>query len=466
LLVDPFDIPALAEAVGGLLQDSERRAKLGRAGREKVTRFAWPAIAEEYRGIYEVAVRGGPGLRRSAPPSSPPPVDDHHHQATRRYKAIYLDHCAKASGAELALARTLSALEDFDPLVVLAEEGPLVSLLRDRHVAVRVLPMVETSRGIERRSIRPSRAASRALWGTLHYVGKLVCLLRAERPHVVVTTSLKSALYGGLAANIVGVPLVWHVADRIEPDYLPRPAVKVVRICARLLPSAVIANSATTLRTLHLEAGPKRPRTVRAIAPPCELSGAGRRAHGSDGEVTIGMVGRLQPWKGQDVFLRAFATAFPDGPAEGVVVGGALFGEDDFERYLADLAAELGLRDRIRFTGHLDDPVREMEGFDILVHASVIPEPFGQVIVEGMALGLPVVACAAGGPAEIITDHVDGLLYPPGDVAALANALRELSTGLRRRLGETAARRAEAYTPTAIAPQVEAVYKQVLGRHE
>ena len=467
LLVDPFDTLALAGAIGGLLQDSERRAKLGQAGREKVTRFAWPAIADEYRDIYDAASQGGEGLRRSAPTFSPPPVDHSPHQANRRYKAVYLDHCAKASGAELALARMLPALEDFDPLVVLAEEGPLVSLLLDRHVAVRVLPMAETSRGIERSSVHPGWEAGRALWGTLHYVGTLVRLLRAERPHVVVTNSLKSALYGGIAANLVGIPVVWHVADRIEPDYLPRPVVKLVRICARVLPSAVIANSAAVLRTLHLEADPKRPRAVEAIAPPCDLPGAGRQPHGSDGDVTIGMVGQLQPSKGQDVFLRAFATAFPDGPVKGVVVGGAPFGEDDFELYLADLAAELGLRDRVRFTGHFNDPVSDMEGFDILVHASVIPEPFGQVVVEGMALGLPVVASDAGGPAEVITDHVDGILYPPGDIAALANALRELSTDihLRRRLGEAAARRAKAYSPRAIVPQVEAVYKQVLGRH-
>jgi glycosyltransferase involved in cell wall biosynthesis len=99
------------------------------------------------------------------------------------------------------------------------------------------------------------------------------------------------------------------------------------------------------------------------------------------------------------------------------------------------------------------------------VHASVIPEPFGQVVVEGMALGLPVVASGAGGPAEVITDGVDGLLYPPGDVSALASLLRKLADdpGLRRRLGDEGVSTAAKYAPDVIAAQVEAVYATALA---
>ena len=402
--------------------------------------------------------------------STPSPGPTQPRSGTRRYTVAYLDHCARASGAELALVRMLPALRDFEPWVILAEEGVVVTMLRERGIRVQVLPMASSTRGFSRGSVRLGPGVARAAWGTFRYVASLARLLEQERPDLVATNSLKSAVYGGLAATIVHLPVVWHLRDRVTTDYLPAAAVRLIRTLARLFPVAVIANSRTTLESLALDRGPKRALVQTAVPSPCDLVGSGRRArHNSDGGTfVIGMVGRLQPWKGQDVFLRAFAVAFPHGGASAVVVGGALFGEDDFERSLERLVADLGLQGRVRFTGHLDDPTSEMEGFDVLVHASVIPEPFGQVIVEGMALGLPVVACAAGGPAEIITDHVDGLLYPPGDVAALANALRELSrdTDLRRRLGETAARRAEAYSPTAIAPQVEAVYKQALGRHE
>ena len=80
----------------------------------------------------------------------------------------------------------------------------------------------------------------------------------------------------------------------------------------------------------------------------------------------------------------------------------------------------------MEFRGFRPDMGSELERVDAMIHASVIPEPFGQVVIEGMAAGLAVVASDAGGPAEVITHEVDGLLYPPGDVAALAVLLRRL----------------------------------------
>jgi glycosyltransferase involved in cell wall biosynthesis len=99
--------------------------------------------------------------------------------------------------------------------------------------------------------------------------------------------------------------------------------------------------------------------------------------------------------------------------------------------------------------------------FDALVHASVIPEPFGQVVVEGMAAGLPVIATEAGGPSEIITDGVNGLLYTPGDVAALASAMVQLRDSPARRaaLGAAARLKAREFRPDRVAEQVMAVYR-------
>jgi glycosyltransferase involved in cell wall biosynthesis len=178
------------------------------------------------------------------------------------------------------------------------------------------------------------------------------------------------------------------------------------------------------------------------------------------------MVGRLAPWKGQDVFLAAFARSFPAGGVErAVLVGAPLFGEEGYEADLHRLAAELGIADRLEMTGFRDDVSAELARLDVLVHASVIPEPFGQAVVEGMAAGLPVIATEAGGPAEVITNGVDGLLVPPDDRAALAAALRRLSNDpdLRARLGAAARQRARAYGPMPVAEKVIAFYGQVLA---
>jgi glycosyltransferase involved in cell wall biosynthesis len=175
------------------------------------------------------------------------------------------------------------------------------------------------------------------------------------------------------------------------------------------------------------------------------------------------MLGRLAPWKGQDVFLRAFAAAFPDGTEMATIAGSAMFDEDDYAQELIHLAEQLGIGARVNFAGFVEDVSVLLSECDVVIHASVIAEPFGQVVVEGMAAGLPVIAAAAGGPLEVITDDVDGLLFPPGNVQALAMQMQRVARdeSLRTRLGEAARQRAQDFTPDRIAAAVELVWHSV-----
>ena len=278
------------------------------------------------------------------------------------------------------------------------------------------------------------------------------------------TNSLKSALYGGLAAHLAGIPVVWHVRDRIASDYMPGLAVRLVRALSRRLPEAILIDSRAVLHTL----GPLPVATVAAVVPsPIEPGLLDVQSIRNGGPLRVGMVGRLAPWKGQHVFLEAFARAFAGGEEEAVVVGSAFFSEEEiaYESSLRDMVLRLGLEHRVRFAGFVEDVASEMVKMDIVVHASVVPEPFGQVVVEAMALGLPVIASGAGGPAEVVSDGVDGLLHPPGDVEALTAALKRLASdpGLRRRLGTAGRERARQFTPSVVAPQIMAVYERLLG---
>ena len=371
-------------------------------------------------------------------------------------RVAFVDHCAALSGAELALSRLIPALE-VSPLVILGEHGPLEARLRERGVDVQVLPLPTSVASTHRDQVRVSFTAAAKVWSSGRYVIRLAQALRKADVDLVHTNSLKAALYGGLAARLTRTPVVWHVRDRIADDYLPRQAVTMIRLLARILPTAVIANSQATLRTVG---------TPGHVVPSPILAPAGARRAPHSG-FSLGVVGRIAPWKGQDLFLRAFARAFADREdVRGRIIGAPLFGQEDedFLEALRRLCSELGLDGRITFDGHLD-PVPYWE-LDVLVHASVVPEPFGQVVGEGMAAGLPVLAARAGGPAELIVDGQTGVLYAMGDADDLATAMRRLADDpeLRRRLGAQAAGALEELTPEAVAHKVMDVYAEVLWR--
>jgi glycosyltransferase involved in cell wall biosynthesis len=379
----------------------------------------------------------------------------------RRPRIVFVDHVARLSGGEIALARLLEALDGrIAAHVILGEEGPLVERLLRAGAAVEVLPMPAGLRDARKASMTPRQVDVDAARAFGRYVRSLARRLRLIGPDLVHTNSLKAALVGGTAGRLARLPVLWHIRDRIAADYLPRPAVYAVRAASLVLPSAVVANSATTLATLPRRR--KRHVVHGIVSDPLALAAEQRRRRRT---LTVGVVGRLSRWKGQHVFLEAFAAAFPEDAATARIVGSPLFGENEYEAFLRRRAVELGIADRVEFRGFRHNVAAELAELDVLVHCSVTPEPFGQVVVEGMAAGLPVVAAAAGGPTEIITDGVDGLLARPGDAGELARRLRELALDaeLRERLGRHARETSRRYSAEGAAAQMLRVYEAVLG---
>lgn len=377
-------------------------------------------------------------------------------------RVLYLDHTARLGGGELALARILAALGDrIDGDVVLAEDGPLADRLRRLPVRLHVRPMDARWRELSRDAPGPL-AALGAVVGFLHYAVGLVAVIRSVGPDVVVANSLKSAAYGRIACLLSRTPMVWHARDRVDVPPMSRSTAWLVRRLAGSA-TAVIGNSRSTLDTLGLPA--RRPRAVLASPADVETIVAAVPDPRPSAPVhRIGMVGRFASWKGQDLFLEAFARAFPDGGEHAVLVGAALFDDEHDEAYLRAVAADLGIADRVEFRGFRDDVAAELARLDVLVHASRSPEPWGQVVVQGMAAGLPVVAADAGGPREIITHDQDGLLVAPGDADAYASALRRVADDpvLRARLSRGARRTAEAYRTDALADRTLTVYASLV----
>lgn len=385
-------------------------------------------------------------------------------EPVKRLRVVYLDHVARLSGAEIALLRLLPALQRYvDSTVILGEDGPLVERLQQAGIETEVLPLPDRLRDVRKDTVKPSGLDRQALSHLPRYVKQLANRIRELEADIVHTNSLKAALYGGVAARVARVPVVWHVRDRIAADYLPVPAVALVRGVSLLLPTAIIANSRSTLDTL-----PRRAQNhvlYNPIVVPDSIEDPPERKRKRGGPITVGVVGRLAKWKGQDVFLRAFAQAFGGSGARGRLIGSAMFGEDEYARSLEELVRELGIGRQIEFRGFRDDVWQELAELDVLVHCSVTPEPFGQVVLEGMAASLPVIAANEGGPAEMITDGVDGLLTEPGSVEELAEALRMMHEQPWKRdaLAAAGKRRSQEFTPERSAGQLMEVYRGLLG---
>jgi len=377
---------------------------------------------------------------------------------------VFVDHVARLSGGEIALLRLLPALSaHVDVNVVLGEEGPLVTRLQELGVDTEVMPLASRVRDVRKELVRPGRLDPAALARLPPYVVRLSRRFRALDADLVHTNSLKAALYAGAAARIARIPAVWHVRDRIATDYLPRSAVVLVRTASRIIPSAVVANSKATLDTLPLL---RRSRVLYNPVVPDAVEEPPRRIRRVAAEPAVGVIGRLAPWKGQHVFLEGFAEAFRGTSVRGRIIGCAMFGEDAYAASLHRQAAQLGIADQIDFRGFRDDIWAELNDLDILVHCSVSPEPFGQVVLEGMAAGVPVIASAAGGPAELVTAGVDGILTTPGDSGELAAAMRRLhdDPDLRAKLAEAAQERSREFTPERTARQLLSVYREVVRR--
>ncbi len=427
-----------AAALAARLQDAARGVLPTRAAtRAHAERHTWPALAARHRGLHRRLVAGA---------------------RARPLRVVYLDHVARLSGGEIALLRVLGHLRRVHAHVILGEEGPLVARLEAAGISVEVLALAPAARDVRKERVRLGNALPSAVGHTLVHVARLARRLKHAHPDLIHTNSLKAGVYGSLAARAAGVPVVWHVRDRLAADYLPGPAVALTRGLVGRLADGVLTNSATTLATLPEGGG------LRRVIPDSVEPSPLPRAPGP--AVTFGMVGRIAPWKGQDLFVRAFAAAFPAGPQRAVIVGAPLFGEEAYERELRTLIARLGLGERVQLRGFREDVWSELAGMDVLVHASVVPEPFGQVVLEGMAAGLPVLAPDEGGPAEVIEDGRTGRLYASRSVEALAAAMRALheDPGERERLGAAARRALDAYHPARVVAQLEELYEEVLRR--
>ncbi len=334
-------------------------------------------------------------------------------------------------GAEAALIQLLAHGQDRAQWsVVFLTDGPMVKTVEDMGIEVHVIPSGRV----------------RQLGSAWRCITRLKRLMTAGGFDGVLGWMSKAHLYGGTAAWLAGRPAVWFQHGN------PSPRCRLEKLIASI-PARGILTCSDSVAGLQGAIRPVRPMRV-AYAPvdlerfdPSALPPAleARRQLGlpEQGPI-IGMAARLQRWKGVHVLVEAMPEILRRHPdATAVIVGGEHPLEADYPGWLREQIRRLGLERQIRLEGLRHNVPMWMTAMDVVVHASD-NEPLGMVVIEAMALGKPVVAGRSGGPAEVITDGVDGLLTPFGDAAQLAEAVCRIvgDRGLAVALGEAARRRA------------------------
>ena len=372
--------------------------------------------------------------------------------------AILMPMGTQRGGGELMLRELLAHTQDTNIswTVIFFEDGPLVSEFQALNADTFIIP---TGR---------LRHVHRYVWS----IQRIADLIRSESIDLVISWSGKPHLYGSPAALLAGVPAAWYQLGCPRGRHL-----SWMDRLATVLPAQCIFTLSEFGSAGQENLWPYRP--TRLVYPSATLSKfdpdqlpspveARRQLNLPEEGPLIGIVGRLQRWKGIHVFIEAMPyvlEAYPD--AHGVIVGGKHDLEPDYPDLLTDLIVKHKLGDHITVAGFQENIPLWMQAMDVVVHASD-HEPFGIVIIEAMALGKPVIAGAEGGPKEIITHNQHGLLAPYGDDETLADGiLRYLDDpDFARDVGQAARERAHDFSPEAYAERfTETLYDVVPSTH-
>jgi len=344
---------------------------------------------------------------------------------------LVVDCSIGVGGAEVTLLSLLRRLDRtrFVPMAAVAGEGRFRQRLTEIGVESYIVPMdpLLCTRN-PFRLVRYPLAVCAA-------VRALARLIRERDVSLVHTNSMRAHLYGLLAARWVGVPAVPHLQDLHR-----RPVAR--RIICFLFghwADRIVVNS-RAVRALFDDDRRCRDK-VELIYPALEVEHFDpatsprevQAEFGLDGcYPVVGLIANIHPMKRPEELIRAAPAVLAEFPtACFLLIGDTSPAPRDYLEFLQQLVEELGLSERVIFTGFCQEIIPFYAAIDMLVLPSS-GEPFGKVMIEAMAMQKPVIGAADGGPLEVIEDGITGRLVPPLDPHALAGAIVEVARDRER----------------------------------
>jgi glycosyltransferase involved in cell wall biosynthesis len=386
-------------------------------------------------------------------------------------KVLYVNHTAEISGAERSLLSLLAALPDAVQPRVGTPRGQLSAAVEE--LGIPTVRVAGTAGSLKLHPLHTARALaelSAAAWQVRQAA-------RRDRFDLVHANSIRAGIVLGLA-RLAPTATVVHVRDCLPPGRVASATQRLIAATA----TTVVANSRYTARAVQAVAPDARLEVVHnpvdlARWDPARIDRAGARGRlGDAGErrLLLGVVAQLSPWKGQDTAIEALRLLCAEGiDAHLLLIGSAKFiarstrfDNHGYVERLRALVADAGLQRRVSWLGEREDVPELVRALDVLLLPSW-EEPFGRALIEAMALGVPVIATNVGGPPEILKDGCEGILLPPRDPRAWAQAVRALAESPERgrEMGRAGRRRVEReFTVDRHVAAVCKVYERAVDR--
>jgi len=339
-------------------------------------------------------------------------------------KILYLNLTAKTSGAEFCLLRLVAGLDKnkFQPVLLLPETGPLSNQAEAMGVETIILPSL--IKFGEHFHFWKVFKISRAAW----LLGKII---RSEKIDVIHANAPRATYVGGPAARWCRIPLLTHVRDIECSPFSSKFKSRLLGFFSdRIIPvSHAVADS---IRQVN----PALSAKIEVIYDGFDLEAIAatgrtdiRREWGLPPTTRlIGSVGIIHPSKGPDILIRAAAHLKPLVPElKLLIIGGVLQRRGQaYQNSLEKLAADLGMKDAVIFTGFRPDALSLIKDLNLFIHPAIVADSLPGALIEAAASGKAIVASRVGGVPEIVEHERSALLVEPGQVEQLAAAVLDL----------------------------------------
>ena len=384
---------------------------------------------------------------------------------TSKSNILYLDSGSGIGGGQRSLLLLLNRLdkERFTPFVGCLGDSAFAAEVEK--TAASIIPL--SLPAAHNKTDKVKRFTLHDLFEDFRQLRVIIELHRAVKRHaidLIHANSLSVALLGGIVARINGIPILMHKRYATSYGILDR-------FCERLLHRVILVSEATrwdfapvAKQTLiyngvdldAFQASPEEVATLRTELFSDEYCST----------VLVGVVTRITPEKGIHFLVRAMQELKGRADVKLLIVGGPYFQKDvDYMDTLKQEVADLGIKDSVIFTGFLSDTRIVTSLLDIVLVPSIIPEACPRTIIEAMAVGKPVIATPLGGSKELVTPET-GILVPPEDGSAIADAIATLATDGERlaAMGKAARNRAvQLFSSERNTTLTEAVYAELLA---